>query len=243
MNLIIDNRENDLIDKLDIEFSKENLLLGDILFQNEKKKDFIIIERKTIKDLIASIKDGRHREQKIRLLNKQKEGTQIYYLYEGDIYHNNNTDLILSCAFNTMIRDNIKVLFSRNIDDTIIVIKKIFKKVIEFQEKFFNNENITELDNTMNYCDTIKSEKKLNMTPKMCYLAMLKQIPGVSSKCALSISNVYNNFCDLLSKYNEIDNEAEKKYLLENIKIEKKRIGKKLSEKIYLYITNNETTK
>ena len=33
-----------------------------------ENKNFIIIERKTVEDLAASIKDGRYREQKARLL-------------------------------------------------------------------------------------------------------------------------------------------------------------------------------
>ena len=238
MKIIIDNRENDLINKLDIEFEKENLLIGDILYRNEEK-EYIIIERKSINDLLASIKDGRHREQKLRLVNKQKENVQIYYLYEGDIYHHNKCDLILSCAFNTMIRDNIKVIFTRNLNDTILVIKKIFKKVSEFKEILENtNETKTMGNLESNYCETIKSEKKKNMTPSVCFLAMLKQIPGLSNKCALSISNEYSSIHSIINKYNELKTEEEKKYLLENIYIEKKRIGKKLSEKIYIYLTN-----
>ncbi len=47
-----------------------------------------MIERKTVDDLMASIKDGRHREQKIRLLKKQKDSVHIYYLIEGSLlYH------------------------------------------------------------------------------------------------------------------------------------------------------------
>ena len=71
MNLIIDNRENDLIqliEKLDINFEKKNLILGDISF-NKDENELLIIERKTISDLVCSIKDGRHKEQKLRLMS------------------------------------------------------------------------------------------------------------------------------------------------------------------------------
>ena len=78
MELIIDNRERDLIkwfedhnDKYNenkIQFSKENLDLGDIIFKKNGKM-VILIERKTFSDLSSSIKDGRYKEQKNRILN------------------------------------------------------------------------------------------------------------------------------------------------------------------------------
>ena len=234
MNLILDNRENDLIEninKLNIKFEKKNLLLGDISF-NKDGKELLIIERKTLTDLLASIKDGRHREQKVRLMSKQNENVQIYYLYEGDIYNHKNKDLIMSCAFNTMIRDNIKIIYSKNLNDTTDIIKKLLKKTVEFENLLVNNE----MNKTMDYSDTIKSEKKKNMTKDICFLAMLKQIPGVSTKCANSISKEYLNMSNLILKYQMLENEDEKKKLLKNIVIEKKRIGEKLSEKIYNFL-------
>lgn len=234
MNLILDNRENDLIEninKLNINFEKKNLLLGDISF-NKDGKELLIIERKTLTDLLASIKDGRHREQKIRLMSKQNENVQIYYLYEGDIYNHKNKDLIMSCALNTMIRDNIKIIYSKNLNDTTDIIKKLLKKTVEFENLLVNNE----MNKTIDYSDTIKSEKKKNMTKDICFLAMLKQIPGVSTKCASSISKEYSNMSNLILKYEMLKNEDEKKKLLKNIVIEKKRIGEKLSEKIYNFL-------
>jgi ERCC4-type nuclease len=61
MKLIIDSRESKLIEACqsiakDIEqIITKSLDLGDIIIQNEDK---IIIERKTISDLISSISDG-----------------------------------------------------------------------------------------------------------------------------------------------------------------------------------------
>ena len=78
MNLLIDNREQELIKILDIPFERKNLLLGDIVYANEDK-EYIIIERKTINDLLSSIKDGRHREQKMRLMNTNKN--KVHYIY------------------------------------------------------------------------------------------------------------------------------------------------------------------
>ena len=57
-----------------------SLDLGDIVIQNGD--DAIVIERKTIADLAASIQDGRHREQKARLIDNYPQ-SRIVFLIEG----------------------------------------------------------------------------------------------------------------------------------------------------------------
>ena len=64
MNIIIDNRENDLIKLLNknkYNFTTSNLDVGDIQYKNDDKIIYII-ERKTVNDLGASIKDGRYKD-------------------------------------------------------------------------------------------------------------------------------------------------------------------------------------
>ena len=69
MELIIDNRETIKDYFQDKDYVKiKNLDIGDYIFKYDDK-DILIIERKTIEDYAASIKDGRHREQKQRLLS------------------------------------------------------------------------------------------------------------------------------------------------------------------------------
>ena len=75
MKLIIDKRENELFEKLsiylemfenkNIKLENDVLPLGDILLKDDN--NLLIIERKTINDLLASIKDGRYTEQSLRL--------------------------------------------------------------------------------------------------------------------------------------------------------------------------------
>jgi ERCC4-type nuclease len=72
----------------------ENLPLGDIILTDSTgEKDVIIIERKSLSDLTASIKDGRYEEQSFRL--HHLEGVpnhNIIYLIEGGFsYSNTNT--------------------------------------------------------------------------------------------------------------------------------------------------------
>ena len=230
--MIIDNREKDLINLLNekqIPFQSENLELGDILYKLDNN-DILLIERKTVNDLMASIKDGRHREQKLRLLKKQNEGCNIFYLIEGSFLYNKNKDTLYSAVLNTLMRDNIKVIFTGLIEETVSFLLKIESKL-----NFYNNQENNNVKNNK-YLNTIKTCKKENLTKEICFQAMLKQIPGVSSLCAESISKIYPSMNDLLKKYNEFENEDDKNNLLSDIMINKKKIGKKLSEKIFLFL-------
>ena len=97
MRIVIDNREGELITRINeivsllpedkkrrIEIVIGNLPIGDILIQKIVDTTFLIIERKTFADLLASIKDGRYEEQSHRLLNAGGVPPHsIIYLLEG----------------------------------------------------------------------------------------------------------------------------------------------------------------
>ena len=76
MRIIIDSRERDLYNSLDsiitdktneIRIENQVLDIGDVYLKSEEK-DILLMERKTIPDLLASIKDGRYEEQSHRLI-------------------------------------------------------------------------------------------------------------------------------------------------------------------------------
>ena len=93
----------------------------------------------------------------------------------------------------------LKVIYSYNLNDTLDIIEKLIKKTSEFQKLLLRKDIDNEKINN-DYSTVIKSEKKLNMTKDMCSIAMLKQIPGVSTKCAKSILGEYSNISNLILK-------------------------------------------
>ena len=119
----IDNREKKILDILDnsdnkLSYVKENLDLGDIQFISQETNDILIlIERKTLSDLSSSIKDGRYKEQKNRILNTVLANVRKIYIFEG----NNTNDFELSqkiyesTVINSIIRDNIHIYISKSI--------------------------------------------------------------------------------------------------------------------------------
>ena len=64
---IIQSLNNDYNFNINIEV--ENLPIGDIIIYDKRGNEKLIIERKTLNDLAASIRDGRYSEQSFRLEN------------------------------------------------------------------------------------------------------------------------------------------------------------------------------
>lgn len=68
-----------------IQLKTENLPLGDIIICDTDGNEKIMIERKTLSDLAASIRDGRYKEQSFRLHHCNIHNHNIFYLIEGDL--------------------------------------------------------------------------------------------------------------------------------------------------------------
>lgn len=226
MEIIIDNRENNLIKLLEednIKCIKKNLEIGDIQFI-ENDKIIYILERKTINDLGASIKDGRYKEQKMRLLSNHSDN--IYYIIEGNIDDCNtlNRKALMGSIINMSFRDNIKVISSNNIKDTYDIIVQIQKK--------YNEGKFKKIETTQdNYISTIKTNKKENMNKELCNIIQLATIPGVSQNISKIIMEKYETLSNLIEEYKKNDN-----LLLADISLGKRKIGKVLSTKIYDYL-------
>ena len=96
MILKVDYREKKLIPLLnakleELKFKNINieicdLPLGDVILCDDNGDEMLIIERKTLNDLAASIRDGRYKEQSYRLDNHEVHNHNIVYLIEGDIH-------------------------------------------------------------------------------------------------------------------------------------------------------------
>ena len=187
MEIIIDTRETKLKDYFQ---TKDNVTIkaldiGDIIF---KYNDDIVlvIERKTLSDLASSIKDGRYKEQKIRLISNVPRN-KIVYIIEGCLSKHPNTIIgglpvytLFSSLINTMMRDQIMIYKTKNIKETIRFIKNFTKKLEKQGISFLNKQCLeTQFEKSC-----IKKKKKNNMTPEICFLSQLSQIPGISYNIA-----------------------------------------------------------
>ena len=207
--ITIDAREtnvyNDIIDrdldnyKDNIQIISANLLLGDIHITYNNSLTHIF-ERKTLADLQASILDGRYKEQKARLLSNISQ-KYITYIIEGDnILSSNvyakNKSMIQGAYLHTMFRDNIRILYTKNIVETTTLILLISTKILDKPDKFIYEEYTADKC----YTDFVKLKKKKidNIDQKTCFIMQLSQIPMISNVIAKNIYTKYKSMGNLI---------------------------------------------
>ena len=175
----IDTRERKLIqiikplfesryrDKYDIHLDICNLDLGDIIITDEQENTLLVIERKTLSDLIASIKDGRYKNQSQRLNALNLENNKIVYLIEGNVMFPNITstqrDQILSSCFSLSHVKGFSLFKSTNIQETAEYILRVCYK---FLKNDLSSEE-TKSKVTENIIDFSENDK-INMENSIC---------------------------------------------------------------------------
>ncbi len=236
----LDNRERDLIPFFkseNIEIEESNLDIGDIQFYNNDDL-LIIVERKSLSDLSASITDGRYKEQKQRLLYAVNHKIRKIYFIEGEDmrdFHLNKS-VFEGLMLSNVIRDKIMIYRTKNIEDTFINLKKIY----EHLPKWLNeNWDIESLD-SFEYSG-IKSKKKENVTQEIAFKAMISIIPGISNSIATVLCEKYGNIENMINKIKEEGEDWEKR--MKNIGdlqygSNLKRIGDSIAKKIIIYFFN-----
>jgi len=251
MKIIIDERETALYEKCysiiqgnstSIQLSKQVLNLGDILFKTDEDKDVLLIERKSLSDLLSSIKDGRYEEQSYRLLHSSGYPSHsIVYMIEG-MFSQLRTLIekktVLSAMTSLNFFKGFSVLRTCSIQETaeniVWMAEKIDRDFSKGKTPYYlhrpienivvdNNEKDDETGNILvqgsqntpnNYCTVVKKVKKDNVTPENIGEIILCQIPGISSVTAIAIMKHFNSFLHLIT---ELQNNPG---CLENITIE-----------------------
>jgi ERCC4-type nuclease len=157
----IDIRETDLLQQINqhitnipifksIVVKSEVLPIGDIIIcdDNEEK---LIIERKSVADLLASIKDGRYEEQSYRLNGLNHHNHNIVYLVEGDVNRVNRfkTDnrieklTLYSAMFSLNYYKGFSVFRTFSLEESATIIcnmaYKLEKEVTSSKKAFYQN--------------------------------------------------------------------------------------------------------
>jgi ERCC4-type nuclease len=160
MFIKIDSREKDVQDKLsyyvsfipafrNLKVIIETLPIGDIIISNNNE-DLLIMERKTINDLLSSIKDGRYEEQSYRLNGLNNHNHNILYLIEGDVNKINmfkDTKIekltLYSAIFSLNYYKGFSVIRTMNLDETALFIcnctSKLMKGETTNRKAFYSN--------------------------------------------------------------------------------------------------------
>ena len=249
MKIIIDERETSLYDKCieinmfgTVVITKQVLPLGDILFQTDEGVLISIIERKSLTDLLASIKDGRYDEQSHRLShNGECSLHNVVYLIEGMMSTLRNPaekKLVYSCMASLNFMKGFSVFRSISMSETAEMLVNMADKIGRSMAKASLATNTAEITNTsteQNYCTVVKKVKKDNITPQNIGEIILCQIPGISSTTAVAIMKHFTSFNHLME---ELKTNPQ---CLENLTCESsggktRKINKKCLESIHTYL-------
>ena len=136
MKIVVDERERDLYEALyallhsqtnplPIQLQKDVLILGDIsIRRDEDDKEWVLLERKSLKDLVASIKDKRYEEQSYRLTHSTPPDFQLHnicYVIEGvlnTIRNPQERKMILGAMSSLYFFKGFQVMRTSSVQDT-----------------------------------------------------------------------------------------------------------------------------
>ena len=239
VNLIISLNEAETKNKITI--IQKNLDNGDYVFYDEiNDKPLLIVERKSLSDLEASIKDGRYKEQSFRLNELPIHNHNIIYLLEGAIINYKGVafrSTLYSTLFSLNYYKGFSVINTLNQIETATMLIAFGSKLMRENKPSFYSEhvtNVSSVSNTIensceNYIATLKTSKKSHINRENVFQLMLMQIPGISSASALALSNEYKTMENLLQSLKDENANA----TFENIKLAS---GRKLNKNIIVSI-------
>jgi ERCC4-type nuclease len=222
LKLKIDVREGDLftcckmiIDRHTmkdlIELTSVPLPIGDIIISDAiTDEDKVIVERKTLVDLAASIKDGRYAEQSYRLNGLNHPNHNIIYLIEGDLTKLSifksklDKQTLYSSMFSINYYKGFSLMRSNTLEESATILCNMLFKLIKSENKqpYYKQQQQQSPpvigDEVDEYCSVVKRVKKENVTKENISNIMLCQIPSISDVTATAIFKKFNTMSDLI---------------------------------------------
>ena len=277
----IDYRESDLLKNIQHliesveQFKKltvetKNLSLGDISFIEKRENDtetvmHLLMERKSLSDLVSSIKDGRYNEQSYRLNELEIHNHNILYLIEGDVNKRNffkenkeEKRMILSALFSLNYYKGFSVIRTLSIEETALFIcntaDKMIKSIGLGLKPFYpienENKNIDSAEEKekekekeneskdKDYVNAMKKTKKEHITRENIGEIFLSQIPSISSVTACAIMKKGKNIANLIQSI-QTDKDFLKDISYLDYKGKPRKISSKSIQNIYSFLSND----
>jgi len=246
MILEIDNREpqtiKDYFTNSILTCNLKNLDQGDFIIKDCDENILLLFERKTISDLLSSVKDSRYSEQSERYSKLNLANNKICYILEGNLKNlqKDTTDYktVYSCIFSLSYKKGFSILFTQNIDDTINIIEQFFNRINKLENNPEHNTiNSNNLENNPEHNNGNLIKKQI-IKPENINSYMLNLVPGIGLKTAIEILKSFDNTIFSLinmMKYdlNNFDN------IMNNIKINSRKLSKKIIQNIKIYFLDN----
>lgn len=238
MKLRVDNREpphlKEWLKQNVAECTFENLPAGDFEFVSAEGVSLMLIERKEIEDLCASLKDGRFDDQKQKLSASAAASVTphpIVLLIEGNYDGHEKTSAIESLMLTTRFRDGFFVLRSTS---AIHTGERLVQLWNQFQRGKFNAISEDELHKRFIASRSVHRAATLSRQDNWWQLA-LAQIDGVGPKAAKAIAEKYPTAQSLIYAYQKCSSNNYRQILLADIVPAggARRVGPKISQRVW----------
>ena len=252
MKISVDYREAKLIpilqslvkateDKFTISIVEENLDVGDIKIYDQNDNLLLIIERKSVADLAASITDGRYNEQSFRLNSHPLHNHNILYIIEGSVdtfksYSRIDSSALYSAMFTLQYYKGFSIYNTKDISQTANYIYRVVIKLFREKSKLGYYNGNSEKYDTLTYCEVKPNfTKKSEITTDNIGEIMLTQIPNVSVNTAKVIMNKFKSILNLIADLQENEKCLDDLYTT-NTTLQTRKISKTSIENIKKFL-------
>jgi ERCC4-type nuclease len=206
--------------------------------QQQQPPPFWILERKTLADLEQSIKDGRYREQKMRMLGHVPAERIAYLIEVGgnpppviyDATHPDHRPRVCGAIMNTLFRDGLRMVFTSHVRESAACVADLWRRT----QAGTVNPTPHGASSTSSYVGTIKLQKKDNLNPEICMQMQLGLLPGLSTKKAAAIVDHFKarRLIDIGAALQQCGSQKAAIKCL----VQVEGIGKRLAETLYQYL-------
>lgn len=231
---------------------KEKEYKNDVVMENfvskkiENLRPLILIERKTISDYCQSLRSQHYQNQKSRMMSfRDQTGCHTTLVVEGYYEERDISPNIYGTPLSTLeqaftsiqYRDRFVV---QHVENTYFHAEYIMKILKSYEKYKLYEGNYSDKDENLrkDFMESLKARKKMNVDPEMCYKLMISNIPDISVTIAEKISEQYPNMKTLIEHMEKNGENS-----LADIQMNKNKLGKVKSQKIYEYILNKTPKK
>jgi len=242
LECLVDCREQTLFEdlqqqQLSTPIYSRMLSLGDVIIQKQNGEILLMIERKSVRDLIQSLKDGRYHDQRRRWHDFQQDSpnSSVSLWIEGDLMSADMEETLKSSLLNSIFRlqskHNVIVHQVRSREGFVRSIMMAIQKFEKEPYHLVKNPDENNRGNT-----NIDCYRKSAHSEEQYWKDCLSLIPGVSQQTAQKITT--HLFPALVSFVEELNTDPRSTLCrLSNLKItEKRKLGDKLAQKIIRHI-------
>ena len=217
----------------------EALPVGDIILSSaDGETDYIVFERKSLADLAASIRDGRYKEQSLRLQAfPGVHNHNVVYIIEGDFSRYNERfskigkGALQSAMCSLNYYKGFSVVRTMSVVETYDIIHSYANKLAASPAPYGHYQGVGA--SPPPYCGALKVKqvKCENITPQNIGEIMLCNIPSVSTKTAAVIMKKYGTLGALMDA---LKGSAD---CLDDIRLETQRkLSKQCIQNIYNFL-------